>query len=244
MKKIYFLFLIAGGLLWWGCDKNSLPAANNGSVGAAANDLLSDNTYKRLEIEIHHMPGFALSGQSVNNLQDFLATYLRKPGGIGIFQTEIPGFTATTTSLEDIKATEAENRTFFTTDSVIRVYILVTNGNFEDPNVLGVAYRNTSLCLFGKKIADHSGGLTQPSKVKLETTVLTHEIGHILGLVDVGSPMQTPHKDGQHGSHCTNENCLMYFAVETIDFLSFLGSGPVPTLDTDCKADLQANGGF
>ena len=68
-------------------------------------------------------------------------------------------------------------------------------------------------------------------------------MGHILGLVDIGSPMQTNHKDAAHGNHCNNTNCLMYYASETTDVLGFLITGNVPVLDANCRADLTANGG-
>src|SRR4030095_6546174 len=124
----------------------------------------------------------------------------------------------------------------------IALYILYTNGNYTDNNVLGIAYKNTSVVLFGKKINDNSGGLGQASRTKLVATVAEHEMGHLLGLVDLGSPMVTGHKDGAHGSHCSNTACLMYYASETSDILGFLITGNIPVLDVNCRADLQANG--
>ncbi|GAB0155237.1 hypothetical protein CHRYSEOSP005_04980 [Chryseobacterium sp. Alg-005] len=35
----------------------------------------------------------------------------------------------------------------------------------------------------------------------------------------------------------------MYYASETTDILSFLNTNNIPQLDTNCKADLKANGG-
>jgi hypothetical protein len=97
--------------------------------------------------------------------------------------------------------------------------------------------------LLGKKIHDNSGALGQASRTKLEATVLEHEMGHLLGLVDLGSPMQTAHRDATHGNHCNNSNCLMYYSSETSDILGFLITGNIPTLDANCRADLHANGG-
>ena len=122
-------------------------------------------------------------------------------------------------------------------------YVIVTDGNYSDPNVLGVAYRNTSLCLFGKKIFDNSGGVGQANRTKLLSTVAEHEFGHLLGLVDLGTAMQTDHKDLSHGNHCNVESCLMYYASETTDLLGFLITGNIPTLDSQCIDDLKANGG-
>ncbi len=124
------------------------------------------------------------------------------------------------------------------------VNILYTNGQYTgSANTLGIAYRNTSIALFGKTIHDNSGGVGQTSRTKLEATVLEHEIGHLLGLVDLGSSMQVDHKDSSNGNHCNNKNCLMYYASETTDILGFIITGSIPQLDTNCKADLKANGG-
>ena len=86
------------------------------------------------------------------------------------------------------------------------------------------------MSILGKTIHDNSGGLGQASRTKLESTVLEHEFGHILGLVDLGSPMQTNHKDAAHGNHCNNTNCLMYYASETTDILGILITGNIPPL--------------
>jgi predicted Zn-dependent protease len=69
---------------------------------------------------------------------------------------------------------------------------------------------------------------------------MKHEFGHLMGLVDQGSPMQNDHKDADHGAHCINPSCLMYHAVETtgID-----GTNTIPELDAQCAVDLKANGG-
>jgi hypothetical protein len=131
----------------------------------------------------------------------------------------------------------------FTTGDQLGVYFLYTNGNFTDNKVLGAAYRNTSMVIFGKTIHDNSGGLGQTSRTKLEGTVLDHEFGHIVGLVDLGSTMQTSHKDATHGNHCSNTNCLMYYASETTDILGFLLTGNIPPFDANCITDMHANGG-
>lgn len=222
------------------------PSANdlhNKSVGYSANQLLSGGTYKSLKIEIQYMTGLAPDAAALSHLQNVLNSYLNKPSGITIVTKEIPATSSTTLSIDQIKTIEEQNRTVFTSGDQLGVYFLYTNGNFTEDNVLGVAYRNTSMTLFGKKIHDNSGGLGQTSRTKLEATVLEHEFGHILGLVDIGSPMQTNHKDAAHGNHCSNNNCLMYYASETTDILGFLLTGNIPSFDANCIADLHANGG-
>jgi hypothetical protein len=233
-----------------GCKKSDnvtgLPdinSENNKPVGASANDLLSAAKYSSIKIEIQYMPGFQPDAAAVNNLTAFLNGLLNKPGGVSIVQSQVPASGKTVLTLNEIATIEKNNRTIYTSGSQLGAYFLFTDGNYSDANVLGVAYRNTSMSLMGKTIHDNSGGLGQTSRTKLETTVLEHEFAHILGLVDIGSPMQTNHKDAAHGSHCSNSSCLMYYTSETTDILGFLLTGSIPVLDANCRADLAANGG-
>ncbi|HEY9116389.1 MAG TPA: peptidase, partial [Roseivirga sp.] len=111
-------------------------------------------------------------------------------------------------------------------------------------NVLGVSHRNTSMVIFQKRIEELSGGVGQVSTSLLTSSVMGHEFAHILGLVNIGSPMQNAHQDDANGAHCDNQDCLMYFAVENSSGLSdLLGMSSPPPLDANCLADLSANGG-
>lgn len=219
-------------------DPNSL---HNRSTGASANELLSANKYTSLKVEIQYMAGFAPDGGAVAHLQNFLATHLNKPNGISIVTKEIPASGNTTLTANEVHAIEKANRTAFSTDNEIAVYVLYTNGTYSENNVLGIAYRNTSAALFGKRLRDNSGGVGQTSRTKLEATVLEHELGHLLGLVDIGTPMQSQHK--ANGNHCNVQSCLMFHTAETTDVLGLLLTGNIPTLDAACVADLRANGG-
>ena len=240
-------------LVLTGCTKDSASFVNNPgapdhlhnrAVGQSANEILSSSKYISLKIEVQYMNGFPPDPGALTHLQNMLSPLVNKPGGISIITKEIPASTNQSLSVNDIFTIERNNRTAFTSGTELAIYVLFTNGGYTEDNVLGVAYKNTSFALFGKKINDNSGGLGQPSRTKLVATVAEHELGHLMGLVDIGSTMQTPHKDQNHGSHCNNTNCLMYYASETSDILGFLLTGNIPVLDANCRADLQANGGL
>jgi len=243
----FFLFI----LLVTGCSKSkdnyvNNPGASdfhNRAVGASANEILSASKYSSLKIEVQYMTGYPPDAGALNHLQNTLSALINKTSGISIVTKEIPASSKSVLSINDVIEIEKNNRTAFTSGSELAVCILYTNGTYSDANVLGIAYKNTSVAIFGKTIYDNSGGIGQASRTKLEATVLEHELGHLLGLVDIGSPMQTGHKDAAHGNHCNNTNCLMYYASETKDILGFLITGSIPSFDSNCRADLQANGG-
>ena len=247
MKK-YVLLMFAVALLFSQCSKNDIAAAlsgnlNSKTVGASAKEFLSAGTYSSNNVQIQYMPGFAPDVTALNNLKGFLDGAVNKPAGINFTQTPIAASGKSVFTIDDISALEKANRTQFTNGNVLSVYVVYVDGSFSTANVLGAAYRNTSLVVFGPTLANNSGGINQTTRTKLETTILDHEFGHLLGLTNLGTSMVTAHEDAQHMSHCNNSACLMYFSTQTTVMGGALLTGPVPVLDANCKADLTANGG-
>jgi hypothetical protein len=249
----YLLFLTI--LLFNSCTPEvEDPAINNTNgylnkknVGESARDLLSDEKYKHLEVEVQYVFGFAPSSEAIANLQSFLQQRLNKTKGISFKYSSISSPNRQVYTINDIAAIETAYRTVYTRKDTIGVYFFFADGGYsqdtENSKVLGVAFRNTSMALFEKTIHDFSDSFTEPAREDLETVVLNHEFAHILGLVNVGSPMQTLHQDDAHGHHCNNQNCLMYYTAETGGVVAkILGSG-MPVLDQNCINDLKANGG-
>jgi hypothetical protein len=215
--------------------------------GDSAASFLQGDQYASLQIEIDYMEGYEPTEQGLNSLTAFLESRLNKDN-ISYTTTQIAARGEAPYTSENIVAIEEEERDNYTEggSNTLHVYFLILDGEFEQSNVLGVAYYNTSMALFGQTIEEISGSLTGPSRAQIEGTVLRHEMGHNMGLVGNGSPHpegQTSHQtDASQGAHCTTDGCLMIPAVRTGDiFQNF--SGEVPDLGTLCIEDLQANGG-
>jgi hypothetical protein len=245
MKKLLLFFCLS--LFFFSCKKQAandpyaLPDSySNQALGKSANDLLSGAKYTSVNIQIQYMPGYELDAGAISNVTNYLNILCNKPDGITITQTQIAA-NGDTLNPSKIAVIEKQNRTAYTTGTSISIYVLVTDGYDTSVTTLGISYRNTSVCLLGKDIFDHSGGIGQITRAALETSVLEHELGHILGLVNVGTPMQSAHQDVAHGNHCTNTNCLMYYAIELHKGLGTYST--VPVLDSSCIQDLKANGG-
>jgi hypothetical protein len=123
----------------------------------------------------------------------------------------------------------------------------VADGSNEDDKdntvVLGSAFRNTSIVLYGKtieKIANNSNSL---EKSNVEAVVLNHEFGHLFGLVNLGSPMQADHEDQVDKKHCSVDNCLMNSKIKFGGGIIDMINNNMPELDDLCINDLVANGG-
>lgn len=227
-------------------DSDPPPAEFNSKAapGNSAQAFLVSDEYTHLQVEIDYMEGHEPTQSGLNSLESFLNDRLNKDN-IAISTSEIPARAEGSYSTEMITTIEEEERDNYTSgdSNTLHAYIVIVDGEFSsNSNVLGIAYWNTSMALFGETIDNISGsGPTSPSKEQVESTVLRHEIGHNMGLVGNGTPTQSNHKtDGS--AHCTTDECLMAPSVRTGDIFQNL-SGEVPSLDEYCIEDLQANGG-
>ena len=256
MRKLMFFLFSFLLFLNYSCsnDKSEIDFENGTNIspnrkntGSSANDFLSSTNYKSLVIEVNYVENFRPNAQTLLNLREFLENRINKPNGITIIENKISPLAKNLYNLNDIVLIENANRTKYNTTGTLAVYLLYINGNAEEDTdsskTLGTAYFNTSAVLFEKTIQDLSDEINEPNRISLETTVLLHEFGHLLGLVDLGSNMQNNHLDSSHDKHCDNESCLMYWQVENMGILQMMSSGNIPQLDTNCLLDLQANGG-
>ena len=232
-----------------GGDDNSggeiYPYTN--SVGFSANDILSGNVYSNLVLDIMYVDGYQPTSQAVSKLVDFISDRTFKTN-ITVSMRQIPTPSISTYTTANVRDIEDENRIHFTAGNTMTISALFLNGssasNSGNSVVLGTAYRNTSFVIYEETIHQLSNSPLEPNRVILESTVILHELCHLLGLVNVGTTMVEDHQDTAHGAHCVTQNCLMYYAVENGNSISdMLSGGQVPELDSFCLQDLQNNGG-
>jgi hypothetical protein len=232
-----------------GDDRNPVSALVASAPGESARDFLSDERYTALTIQVQPVQGKEPDPDSIHNLQGFLESRLNKPGGIEVVVA--PGIPATEKavySLAEIRQIEIATRTAFPGGNTAAAYLLFIDGDSDQSNgtsrILGHAYGSSSMVVYQNAVVELSGGIGQPGRAVVETTVASHELGHILGLVGNGSaPVDPGHHDHDNGAHCANQDCLMYYAADLSDVIANLLGGSIPTLDTDCVNDLRANGG-
>jgi hypothetical protein len=216
------------------------------SAGDHALDFLRADPYDRLQIEIDYVTGHPPDPDALDHLVDVLGRVADKPGGVEVLvDDELPDQGAPAWTVEDAQALEVEWRDGYrdeATGTAVLYYLYLDGHSAEDDDqgrILGFAYHGSSLVMFAETMADVSGGLPLLSEGGVEESVIAHELGHVLGLVNNGVGMQQPHQDAPHGAHCDDEGCLMYWAVETDLIGDLLGQG-VPDFDARCLADLEA----
>lgn len=253
-KKSNHLFLVALMLfILSGCSDDGelccVPPPNGEfshtqEPGASAEAFLRADQFTELQVEVDYMPGYQPTAEALDSLETFLQARLNKSQITINTPTEVASGNQDAYSADDIRSLEDQHRDSFTQGdgNTLQAYFLIVDGSYSDQsNVLGIAYYNTSMAFFGQTIEKTSSGITAPPRDKIEGTVFRHEFGHVMGLVNNGTPMGTNHQE--EGAHCTEEGCLMEAAVETSNFFANIFDGDIPNLDPLCVEDVQANGG-
>ena len=203
-KFLSILFFIS--FLVVGCsdddENNFVPdteASNIKDLGTSANDLLSDTNFRGLTIEIVSVEGFAPTSAAINTFRNFLEDRLHKPDGITINQRTVPSSGLAPFNIDKIRQIETTERTVFNEGDEITVYIYFADGSSDTDNdskvILGSAYFNTSIVIYEKTLRKLSSNPHAPMLSTIEAATLNHEFSHLLGLVNIGTPLQSPHED-------------------------------------------------
>lgn len=117
------------------------------------------------------------------------------------------------------------------------LHVLFLRGTFNGSRqVLGVAVEGDVLAVFSDSVA--AAATPVVSAATLEDAVLMHELGHLLGLVDLAR--NTGRADPEHPGHSKNRGSVMYWAVESSLVTQVLQGGPPRDFDRDDLADLRA----
>jgi hypothetical protein len=260
-KKLPFIVLLAFVAL--SCKKDDggafqeSIAENRKALGTSAEDLLSEDTYKSMTIELVYSPAYKPTKETLNAFSSFIHSRINKPDGVVFIETVISDQNGPF-SISQIRTIETEQRTRYTVGDDIAVYVYFASGNANSDTstsvTIGTAYQNTSIVIYEKTLQEITNNI-QDVLTRLEATTLHHEFGHLFGLVNIQNDDIHPgdaHEDLDHQKHCIIEDCLMYFESQNVkrDQLSknierLKGFQNIPVFDPDfCIQDLQVKGGL
>ncbi len=279
MKKISLLLLLTL-LLFLGCSKDddnnsSGPDGVNKTqnllaVGDSAHDILANDEFSSLLIEIAYVEGFRPTTEAMLTFESYLRDRTFKED-IEIQYVSLPSPSQEDLTIQEVANLEEENRTAFNDGETLAIYIYFADAPDvdDDPDsgivTLGSVYRNTSMVIYESTVRGLAANSFLVSLADVESSTLNHEFGHLFGLVNLGSPAVNDHEDVQlddngdpildaagnpvGNNHCDVTGCLMraelQFGIGIMGMLEDMASKgqSIPVLDPECILDLQANGG-
>lgn len=216
------------------------PADDAAGVGVNGRAILRGGR-PALVIEIDAQQGVEPDGQALAHLTSVLEEVAHKPKGIRIQGVDRFADTRTTWDTADLRRAAAEHRSTATTDSEVSIHVLYLAGSHAEDdtqtNAIGLAYSASTIALFPDRWQGLSSMLG--SGRAIERAVLVHELGHLLGLVNLGYTSDIDHEDPDHPGHSDNKRSVMFHAVETT-LIGQVFSGPPPsTFDDADRSDLE-----
>lgn len=277
---ILFTLMILGGCASTDESDNTIldRSQNLLATGDSANDLLTNTNFDRLLVQIGYVSGFQPTQQTIDEFKAFIIRRTFK-NDVDIQLLELRSPNEESLTLQEIADLERENRTAYNNETTLAIYIYfsdsISDGDDLDTGLvtLGAVYRNTSMVIFERTIRALAGRSMAITTTDLETATLIHELGHLFGLVNLGTPTINDHEDPDAENHCSVEGCLMlaeltFDAINKNPFsfkkpndltsvcnlsgntmLKYLESraakkhAVIPDLDAECILDLQSNGG-
>ena len=208
--------------------------------GESNEAFVTDENYSTLIVEIQFMAGAEPEEEALQNVAAFLEQNLQKEEVILLEPQQIPSLNQNVYNVNDLAQIEENNREYFTDDDQLAAYILIVDGDYLEQDALSVAYFNTSVALFGTTINRISGPQQfDPSKESVEATLIKHQFGHLMGLVNNGTEMVENHHDEFNGAHCALEQCLMNFRINSANFYESFFQNAEFELSQFCIADLE-----
>lgn len=251
------------------CGRGDDDGAGDGGGGGPDADtgglprtslLIRGEPFASLVVEVDSVPGMEPDEQSPDDLAALLESLVEKPAGItavqdGALASRGADHAWTFDELQEL-ADASFDRPI--ADDAIAIHTMFIDGHSAEDSdrgvILGLAWSHMHIAIFERTIEDMCAGSALPPLLAerqcrgAELAIWTHEVGHLLGLVDNGLPMVEDHRDPDpdHGAHDASDACVMYWAYEgeaLFDLIGeqLLGGGDAEVpFDQACLDDLAA----
>lgn len=207
--------------------------AAQGPPGAFAGVLLAAGPADDLVLDVLVQPGASADAGAIAQIRELLASASGK--SVGVRGPTTLNSSKDVHDADDIRRLSDDQGKPAQGDGVAVIHLLYLDGRFTEEGALGVAVRGDVFAVFPDQIA----GAATPfvSRERIERAVVTHELGHILGLVDLY--LDERRDDSAHPGHSPNRQSVMYWAVESDLVTQVLGGPPPVDFDSADQADLR-----
>jgi hypothetical protein len=191
---------------------------------------------QRMVVEVGHQQGAELSQSALDHLLAVLRGVVDKPAGLTVVTSELPGGPRTW-SRDDLDAISRTSRQHTSGPEQVVMHVLALRGEFEQPDVLGVAFDASSFALFPDRL-DRLAGLLG-GRTLVEQALLVHEAGHLLCLINITYTSDIDHEDPEHPHHSKDPGSVMYWAVEHTAVGQVFSGPPPDDFTANDRADLE-----
>ncbi|HEA22097.1 MAG TPA: hypothetical protein ENH87_14425 [Pricia antarctica] len=243
-RKNFPLFYLLGLLFIFGCSTDSdtetpvspeIPEVvdkvpNRQGTGDSAVDLLTNDNFSDLRVEIAYVTGFRPTQEAMDAFVAYLKERTFKEN-IELLYTELDSPDEENLTLDEIDDLEEKNRTVYNDGEILGIYIYFSDAPAEEDDedaglvTLGAVYRNTSMIIHEATVRKLAGQSIFISDADVESSTLNHEFGHLFGLVNLGitpindhegvlkdetgEPILDDQGNTSGNSHCDVAGCLM-----------------------------------
>ena len=238
IATLLVMLMISTGLS--GCFGEDSQDVQKGIPGGLTLACLSDDKYTSMVVEIDYESGYMPEQSSTDLLKTRLEQVCNKPQGIEILLTQTNFEHEGQWSSNDVREKGwSEKSSNPQSGSTLYWQAIFPSGQYANDGVLGVAVDASTVAIFGEAVDDAEGPIfNRPSAEEIENSVLVHEFGHLLGLVNLVYQSPVDHEDEEHEGHSNNEDSVMYWAIESANIGNII-TGQLPDdFDTDDLNDL------
>lgn len=212
---------------------DGIAAAARGGVGAFGPTVLRPDRSQRIVLDVIAEPGAGPASASLDDAVAVLRSASAKP--VSVTSTVVDARRASWSASDLRSFADERARTAQGNGTAALRVLFVRGGLAGNESAVGVAVRGDVLAIFADRVDEASSPLVP--RARMENAVLVHEIGHVLGLVDL--VIDTGRDDPERPGHSRNSRSVMYWAVESTLVGQALNGPPPTQFDSEDLADLS-----
>jgi len=233
---LVILLIFSSGLS--GCfGSEELLEEERGIPGGLALACLQDDKFEKMQIHFLFENGY--DPVAMELVKSRIQEVCDKPDGIQIRADEVDFSEDNSWSSDDVRDARWKHGNDAMGSNTLHWYFLFPKGTYNDDSVLGVAVDASTVAIFKDSIEESVNFIGRPSAEEIERAVTIHEAGHLLGLVNLVYQSPINHEDPDHPGHSSNDDSVMYWAIES-NSIGNIFSGSIPDeFDADDKSDLE-----